>query len=188
MPAYSGPLNGMDLYVAGLSARRAGSKTFARMAAWGHTIAHLLHWMQIFSSQTGISRAMFRFSHWAVARGHVPSGGNALTGRRSPLPSSMTPDTRFTKSGASGETIGGRRRVEVIFVGTTIFSRFARVPSTAAKLRRTVSSPFLPYVFSIAFLIWVIASSRGKTPEIAKKQVCMIVLIRPPIPRAFATL
>src|SRR5512140_2483363 len=118
MPLYSVPLNGTDLYVAGAPASFAGSKTFARMAACGHTIAHLLHWMQIFSSHTGISRAMFRFSHCAVARGHVPPGGNALTGRRSPLPSSMTPDTRFTKSGAASDTIGGRRRVEVIFVGT----------------------------------------------------------------------
>ena len=131
---------------------------------------------------------MFRFSHWAVARGHVPSGGNALTGRRSPLPSSMTPETRFTKSGAASDTMGGRRRVDVIFTGTAISARFSSVPSTAAKLRRTVSSPFLPYVFSIAFLIWAIASSRGRTPEIAKKQVCMIVLMRPPIPRALATL
>ena len=30
--------------------------------------------------------AMLRFSHWVVAVGQVPSGGNALTGSRSPLP------------------------------------------------------------------------------------------------------
>ena len=32
----------------------------------------------------------------------------------------------------------------------------------------------------MAALIFAIASSRGITPESAKKQVCMIVLIRPP--------
>ena len=32
-----------------------------------------------------------------------------------------------------------------------------------------------------------IASSRGSTPEIAKKHVCMIVLMRVPMPAAFAT-
>ena len=31
-----------------------------------------------------------------------------------------------------------------------------------------------------------IASSRGKTPERAKKQTCMTVLIRPPIPASRA--
>ena len=36
-----------------------------------------------------------------------------------------------------------------------------------------------PYVAWIAPLILAMASSRGSTPEIAKKQVCMIVLMRP---------
>ena len=35
-------------------------------------------------------------------------------------------------------------------------------------------------------MAWI-ASSFGKTPEIAKKHVCMIVLIRTPIPVSFAT-
>ena len=34
----------------------------------------------------------------------------------------------------------------------------------------------------MASLILRIASSRGSTPEIAKKQVCMIVLMRPAMP------
>ena len=46
--------------------------------------------MQIFESHTGISSAMLRFSHFAVATGHVPSTGNALTGRKSPFPASIT--------------------------------------------------------------------------------------------------
>jgi len=39
----------------------------------------------------------------------------------------------------------------------------------------------------IAFLICAIASSLGSTPEMAKKQVCMIVLMRVPMPASRAT-
>ena len=75
----------------------------ARMAACGQISTHLLHWMQIEESQTGISAARLRFSHLAVAVGHVPSTGLAETGRRSPLPRAIVPMTRWTKSGAAGE-------------------------------------------------------------------------------------
>ena len=37
------------------------------------------------------------------------------------------------------------------------------------------------------FLISSIASSRGSTPLMAKKQVCMMVLMRPPMPVFWAT-
>ena len=111
------------------------------MAACGQTIAHLLHWMQIFSSHTGMSRAMFRFSHFAVPVGHVPSGGNALTGRRSPLPARRTPETRWTKSGASVETAGGMCRCVVTDAGTFTSLRPAAAPSTAAKFFWRTSSP-----------------------------------------------
>ena len=143
-PLYSVPLKSIDLKVGGALARSAGSYTFTRMAAWGQTIAHLLHWMQIFSSQTGMSRAMFRFSHLAVDRGQVPSGGKALTGRRSPLPASMTAETRWTKSGAASETIGGRFRDDVTFPGTGSSWRCSSVPSIAAKFFLTISGPFRP--------------------------------------------
>ena len=78
------------------------------MAACGQMSAHLLHWMQSDGSQTGISSAMERFSHFDVPVGQVPSTGNAETGRRSPLPASMSAVTRFTKSGATSATVGGR--------------------------------------------------------------------------------
>jgi hypothetical protein len=39
----------------------------------------------------------------------------------------------------------------------------------------------------MAFLIWAMASSRGRIPEMAKKQVCMMVLVRRPIPVSWAT-
>ncbi len=51
---------------------------------------------------------MLRFSHCVVSVGQVPSTGNALTGSRSPLLASMMAVTRCTKSGAFGDTIGGR--------------------------------------------------------------------------------
>ena len=40
----------------------------------------------------------------------------------------------------------------------------------------------------MAFLMAAIASSRGSTPLRAKKQVCMTVLMRPPMPVSCATL
>ena len=40
--------------------------------------------MQTAGSQTGISEAMLRFSHWLVPIGQVPSTGNAETGRVQP--------------------------------------------------------------------------------------------------------
>src|SRR5512136_2720578 len=62
-PLNSAPLYGTDRKVAGACSASAGSYTLGRIAACGHTIAHLLHWMQIAGSHTGISSAMFRFSH-----------------------------------------------------------------------------------------------------------------------------
>src|SRR5215468_556332 len=97
------------------------------MAAWGQTIAHLLHWMQRTSSQTGISEAMFRFSHFVVPVGHVPSGGNAETGSRSPLLASITAVTFCTKSGALSETIGGIENFDVTAPGTGTSERCSSV-------------------------------------------------------------
>src|SRR5262245_6958489 len=108
-PLCSLALNSVDVNVAGASDSALLSYTLARIAACGKTSAHWLHWIQIFESHTGISSAMLRFSHLAVAVGHVPSTGNALTGSRSPLPASMTAVIFWTKSGACSETSGGRR-------------------------------------------------------------------------------
>ena len=56
----------------------------------------------MFSSHTGISRAMLRFSHWAVAVGKVPSMGMALTGRESPSPAMISPSTLLDEVGGLG--------------------------------------------------------------------------------------
>ncbi len=55
-------------------------------------------------SHTGISRAMLRFSHWAVPVGKVPSMGMALTGRSSPSPAMILAVTFWTNSGAAAGT------------------------------------------------------------------------------------
>src|SRR5262249_30762360 len=84
IPAYSLSRTSHDLNVDGASASSLPSYTLMRITACGQTIAHLPHWMQIFESHAGISRARFRFSHRAVAVGNVPSQEKALTGSSSP--------------------------------------------------------------------------------------------------------
>src|SRR6185437_16633413 len=80
MPCHSLSRTSVDLKVAGAFSRCFGSYTLMRITAWGQTMAHLPHWMQVFVSQTGISSAMLRFSHLEVPVGKVPSTGKALTG------------------------------------------------------------------------------------------------------------
>ena len=46
----------------GAPSSAAGSTTFIRIAAWGHTSAHLAQSMQIDGSQTGSVSARLRFS------------------------------------------------------------------------------------------------------------------------------
>src|SRR5512138_2225326 len=106
-PFTSGDLKSIVRKSFGAPFAASGAKYFGRMAACGQMSAHLLHWMQRLGSQVGISSAMERFSHFEVPVGQVPSSGNAETGRRSPLPASMSAVTRFTKSGAASETAGG---------------------------------------------------------------------------------
>ena len=64
--------------------RYFSSKTLCRMTACGQTKTHLPHWMHKSDSQTGISRAILRFSHLVVPVGKVPSTGMADTGTVSP--------------------------------------------------------------------------------------------------------
>src|SRR5579864_1520462 len=80
MPAHSLSRVSHDLNVAGAPSSSLLSYTLMRMTACGQTMAHLPHWMQIFESHAGISRARLRFSHRALAVGKVPSHENALTG------------------------------------------------------------------------------------------------------------
>jgi len=97
------------------------------MAACGHTIVHLLHWMQRSGYQTGISSAMLRFSHCAVAVGNVPSTGNLLTGSMSPRPAMISAVTSCTKAGASLATMGGILSLLDATAGTLTSIRLATV-------------------------------------------------------------
>src|SRR5512138_2104216 len=107
-PFTSGDLKSIVTKDFGARSSASGAKYFGRIAACGQMSAHLLHWMQSDGSQVGISRAIPRFSHFVVPVGQVPSIGNAETGSWSPWPASMSAVTRFTKSGADSETVGGR--------------------------------------------------------------------------------
>ena len=111
------------------------------MQACGQISAHLLHWMQRLGTQVGMSRAMERFSHCAVAVGQVPSTGKAETGNRSPLPARISEVTRWTKSGATEETAGGRGFPLTCLPATLSSWRLAKVWSTASKFLRTTSAP-----------------------------------------------
>ena len=75
--------------------------------------------------------------HEGTAVEKEPSTGSALTGRRSPSPSSMRAVTRRTKSGAPGGTIGRRRLDVVADAGTAMRCRAGRVASMAARLAST---------------------------------------------------
>jgi hypothetical protein len=116
----------------------------------------------------------------------VPSTGRALTGSSSPRPAIISAVTERTNSEASAGTGGGSSRVVVTPSGTSIRWRPSSAWSTAAQFFSTTSGPRFPYVFSIASLILAIDSSRGSTPEIAKKQVWRTMLMRPARPTARA--
>ena len=78
-------------------------------------------------SHTGMSSAMFRFSHCADAVGNVPSFGIAETGSWSPSPAIIFANTFLTKSGALSETTGGISIVLVTLEGIFTSKRFASV-------------------------------------------------------------
>ena len=84
-PLSSLPWAGMVSKALGAFLASASSTSTGRMAAWGQTKAHWLHWMQFSLIHSGTLMATPRFSYWAVATGKDPSGSNALTGRLSPF-------------------------------------------------------------------------------------------------------
>ena len=135
---------GTALNPAGARFISSAVNTFMRIAACGHTSGQIAHWVQIVSSQIGISCAMLRFSHCAVPVGKLPSTGSAETGSRSPLPSSIMAVTRCTKSGAVRGTTGRRRSAESALPGSATSCSAASDASTAAKLRASTVSPRLP--------------------------------------------
>jgi hypothetical protein len=130
-PAKSLPLASALWKVSGAFSSSAGSYTFARIAACGQAMEHLAHWMHTSGSQTGISSATLRFSHWVVAVGQTPSSGMALTGRDSPLPAMIFAVTFRTNSGASAGTTGGLATPPAGSAGGSISWRCSIAWSTA---------------------------------------------------------
>ena len=70
--------------------------------------------------------------------------------------------------------------------GATWWSRSSE-RSMAAWLRCTTVSPRFPYAFSTKALMAAMASASGSTPESLKKQGCITVLMRLPMPTSAAT-
>ena len=116
----------------------------------------------------------------------MPSTGSALTGRSSPRPAIISAVTVRTNSGALAGTTAGSSRAEVTRPGISIWCSPASARSMAASFRAITSAPRRAYVLASADLILAIASSLGSTPEMAKKQVCSTVLVRPASPASRA--
>ncbi len=144
LPGFSRSRHSLCWNVAGAWSAAIGSYTFMRIAVCGQTSAHLAQSMQMSGSQIGISCAIERFSHFAVSVGKVPSTGSAETGSRSPLPASIIAVTRWTKSGASSGTGGGRCRSPATPAGTGTSCMPSSAASTAAKFCSTTERPRLP--------------------------------------------
>ncbi len=144
--------------------------------------------MQASESHSATKSEILRFSYCVVPEGYVPSTGSALTGSWSPVPSSMDAVTSRTNSGAVFGTGGIMPFLPIGASGTSIWCRFSTVASTAASFLATTSAPFLVYVLRMVFLTSSMASARGSTLLIAKKQVCSTVLVRRPMPALRATM
>ncbi len=70
-------------------------------------IEHWPHWIQTDGSHAGMNAATFRFSHWVVAVGQVPSSGIAETGSSLPFWAIILAVTLLMNAGASAATAGG---------------------------------------------------------------------------------
>ena len=142
--------------------------------------------MRISGSQTGISRARLRFSHLAVPTGQVPSTGNALTGeeialarqhdRRDllheigrPLRHNEWPHVRSARF---------RRNLNLVEIGQSLVYQFAVPPH---HLRPAFAVRLFDELLDARDCL--LARQDARMP---KKHVCMIVLMRPPIPACFA--
>ena len=87
---------------------------------------------------------MFRFSHFVVPVGKVPSMGMALTGIKSPSPEFIRLSPLRTNSGALAGTGGRISNFDEALSGSFTSCRFSSEASTAAKFLRTMDSPRLP--------------------------------------------
>ena len=116
----------------GAAAISFSSRTKGRIAAWGQTYAHLLHWIQFSSTHSGTNVATPRFSNLAVDCCHVPSARSlkSETLRRSPscalmgrTMSRMNAGSLFAFSSSAGR---------LLHAGSTVSCAYSPPRSTAA--------------------------------------------------------
>ncbi len=134
-PANSLPLASTVAKVAGAFFFSSSSRRTGRMAAWGQTIAHWLHWMHLSLSHSGILTATPRFSYADVPEGKLPSSlpKNALTGSLSPSWRLITSQTFLMKSGLSLSLLQPQQLSSAFsqLAGTSILIR-APIPASTA--------------------------------------------------------
>ena len=133
---------------------------------------------------------MLRFSHCVVPVGKVPSTGKALTGSRVALAGDdhWRGDVLHEGSGASAGTTGGMSSALVIWAGTLTSVQ----PGEGRVDGRVVALDDASPLLAVGLLDRVLDAPRsprrvGSTSLSAKKQVCMTVLMRPPMPASLAT-
>jgi len=95
--------------------------------------------------------------------------------------------TFCTNGGASGGTVRCVEAGALAWSGTVTSTIAASASSIAATFASTSTLPRFPYASTTDSLIARIALSTSITSASAKKQVCMIVLIRRPIECRAAT-
>ena len=109
----------------------------------------------------------------------MPSTGKALTGSRSPLPAIIIAVTRC-------DEVGRARPAPPAAARGSLVDRAGHRHLVQVRQRVVDGGEVLPHDLGAALAVGLldrvldaaIASSRGSTPESAKKQVCMIVLMR----------
>mmetsp|Transcript_7014 Transcript_7014/g.22519 ORF Transcript_7014/g.22519 Transcript_7014/m.22519 type:complete len:216 (-) Transcript_7014:502-1149(-) len=154
---------------------------------------HLLHCVHLSMSTRGTWMAMPRFSNWEVPKGTRPPGSKVLTGRSPPLRplqgpwifsanSAAAAMAAFLGAALTARTRGVGSNASAQASGTGTSTMPPRLASTPAIFICTTLSPFFPYIFWMLFLSKSTASSMSMTPLSLKKTVCMIMLMRLPMP------
>ena len=158
-----------------------------RITACGQTMAHLPHWMQVFVSHTGISSARLRFSHLRGAGGISAVGGESAHGKLVAVAGIDGAEDIALKLGR----LRGKRGRNLDFAGGCFgnFHLEQMGQSLIDRLQILLNDFFALFAVGVANRL----ANRlnrlvlGRTFEIAKKQTCMMVFMRDPMPVSRAT-
>ncbi len=193
----SGPSSGVFIGTTIIPSARAFSASaaviaFIRMAACGHSIAHLPHWIHLSKSHVATISDIARFSYLAVPTGYwpapnSPSTRNLDTGIASPRCAAISPRVPAISAGASDVIAGTKSGAKLETDDGNLYScKNSEALSTAAQLASTISMPFFLYVFSIATLADCAATAGSITCVKLKKFNMINVLILFPNPNSRA--